>query len=80
MKARYVVRITPADVGQRVSVRFWMDGAAERQPGEPAHSDAVGVLESWAGGWLSIRWRDGRLTTVDEQALVAGKTLPPSPR
>ena len=79
MRARYVVRITPADVGQRVSVRYWRDGAAERGPGEPALTDALGELEAGEDGWLSIRQRDGHLVTVDEQTLVAGKTVPPAP-
>ncbi len=73
-----MVRITPADVGSRVSVRFWREDAAEVQDG-PRHDDAVGTLESWADGWLAIRRRDGRLTTVDEAALVAGKVIPETP-
>ena len=80
MRARYVVRITPAHVGERVSVRFWLDGAAEAGSG-PRHSDAVGVLESWEDGWLVVRRRDGEAVTVDEASLVAGKVLgDPPPR
>lgn len=80
MRARYVVRITPADVGQRVSVRFWLADAATA-PSGPRHSDAVGVLESWEDGWLVVRRRDGDAVTVDEAALVAGKVIPdPPPR
>ena len=54
------------------------EDAAEVQDG-PRHDDAVGTLESWADGWLAIRRRDGRLTTVDEAALVAGKVIPETP-
>lgn len=79
MKARYVVRITPGDVGRRVSVRAWLVDAAEREDG-PRHSDAVGVLEGWADGWLTIRRRDGSLVRIDEALLVAGKVLPEAPR
>ncbi|CAN5202117.1 hypothetical protein BH23ACT9_BH23ACT9_00780 [soil metagenome] len=78
MRARYVIHITPADVGQRVSIRSWLADAAERDEG-PYHTDALGTLESWDDGWLSIRRRDGSLVTVDEALMVAGKLLPPPP-
>lgn len=78
MRARYVVRISPADVGQRVSVRYWLDDAATTQAG-PTHSDALGTLEGWEDGMLSIRAKDGSLMEVDEASMVAGKILPPAP-
>jgi len=71
MKARGVVRITPADVGARVSVRARI--AAE--PGEPTMSDTVGVLESWTDGVLRIRRRNGVLAEVDQRALIAARTI-----
>lgn len=74
---RYVVRITPADVGSRVSVRARRDPTAA-QP--EAHTDAVGLLESWEGGMLQIRRRSGELTGLHEGDLVAGKVIPPAPR
>lgn len=73
-----MIRITPDDVGQRVSLRYWLDDAAEGDGG-PRHSDVVGTLEAWADGWLEVRRRDGAVTRVDEAALVAGKTIPPNP-
>lgn len=78
MRARYVVRITPDDVGQRVSVRAWLEDAAEAAGG-PTHTDAIGTLESWQDGVLAIRRKDGTLTTIDEASLVAGKLVPPAP-
>lgn len=78
MRARYVIRITPADVGQRVSVRSWLDDAAERESG-PAHTDTLGTLESWEDGVLAIRRKDGTLTQVDEASMVAGKVIPEAP-
>jgi hypothetical protein len=68
---RLVVTVTPADVGQRVSLR-------RRLPtGE--YSDVVGVLESWSAGTLLVRRRDGELVEVPEEIVVAGKVVPPMP-
>lgn len=72
MKARGVVRITPADVGSRVSVRARIPA----EPGEPSMSDTVGMLESWTDGVLRIRRRDGVVAEVDQQALIAARTIP----
>ncbi|MEW1751270.1 GNAT family N-acetyltransferase [Streptomyces angustmyceticus] len=72
---RAEVRITRADVGKRVSVRR-LTGDGE---GQPAFSDAVGVLTSWDGGVLSITRRDGACVRIEESALVAGKVVPDRP-
>ncbi|WP_329094577.1 hypothetical protein OG979_09760 [Actinomadura citrea] len=69
--ARLVVAISGADVGQRISLR-------RRLPtGE--YSDVVGVLESWSGGTLSVRRRNGELVEVPEGTMVAAKVVPPQP-
>ncbi|MCP2336573.1 putative acetyltransferase [Actinomadura rupiterrae] len=69
--ARLVVSVTPADVGERVSLR-------RRLPtGE--YSDVVGVLESWSGGRLQVRRRNGETVDVPESTVVAGKVVPPTP-
>ncbi|MEV5568578.1 hypothetical protein AB0L06_00895 [Spirillospora sp. NPDC052269] len=69
--ARLVVSVTPADVGERVSLR-------RRLPtGE--YSDVVGVLESWSKGLLKVRRRGGELVDVPEAIVVAGKVVPPTP-
>lgn len=73
MKGRYTVRITPADVGQRVTVRARIPG-----PG-PTATDTVGVLRSWAGGVLAIERRDGTLAEVAEGDLLAARVIPPQP-
>src|SRR5262245_42317938 len=67
----YVVRIRPADVGSRVSVRSI---SGER------YRDVVGELLSWADGILRIRRRDGSIVDVAEDLVVAGKVVPPAPR
>ena len=75
MRPRFVVRIGPADVGARVSVRRRIPA----EPGEPGHSDVIGVLRSWEGGQVEIERRDGVRVTVAEGDLVAGRRVPPPP-
>jgi ribosomal protein S18 acetylase RimI-like enzyme len=72
---RLKVRITPDDVGKRVSVRT-LDAA-----GGPGHkfTDTVGVLTSWTGGVLLITRRTGEAVHIAESSLVAGKVVPPAP-
>jgi N-acetylglutamate synthase len=72
---RLVVRITPSDVGKRVSVRRVVEDAGER----PVLGDVVGVLTSWDGGVLTIARRTGQIVRVSEESLVAGKTVPRAP-
>ncbi|MFE7295048.1 GNAT family N-acetyltransferase [Streptomyces sp. NPDC057579] len=72
---RAEVRITHADVGKRVSVRR-LTGA---RSGEPAFTDAVGVLTSWNDGVLSITRRGGECVRIDESSLVAAKVVPAAP-
>ncbi|WP_371790839.1 GNAT family N-acetyltransferase [Streptomyces sp. NBC_01471] len=72
---RLEVRITPVDVGKRVSVRQLTD---EAPPGSK-FTDTVGVLTSWDAGVLSITPRSGVSVRIPESALVAGKTVPPAP-
>ncbi|MGW3204546.1 GNAT family N-acetyltransferase [Streptomyces sp. NPDC001135] len=72
---RLEVRITPADVGKRVSVRRLSEpGAAQEK-----FTDTVGVLTSWDDGVLMITRRDGRSVRIAESALVAGKVVPAAP-
>jgi hypothetical protein len=71
MYARYEISITPAETGNRVSLR-------RRVPGGK-FSDVVGILEAWEHGVLTIRRRNGERVTVAEDTLVAGKVVPPHP-
>ncbi|MGA4839791.1 GNAT family N-acetyltransferase [Streptomyces sp. G45] len=72
---RLEVRITPADVGKRVSVRRGT-GGGEHGVG---FTDTVGVLTSWTDGVLVITRRDGESVRIAEKALVAGKVVPAAP-
>ncbi|MFE1413843.1 GNAT family N-acetyltransferase [Streptomyces sp. NPDC058746] len=69
------VRITPADVGKRVSVRR----AEGELGGSPQFTDTVGVLTSWDRGVLLITRKNGESVRIAESALVAGKVVPPAP-
>nr|WP_202446703.1 GNAT family N-acetyltransferase [Streptomyces sp. SID5468] len=72
---RLDIRITPADLGKRVSVRR----VAEIVQGRPVFSDTVGVLTSWSGGVLMITRRTGEVVRITESSLVAGKAVPGAP-
>ncbi|MEU3464396.1 GNAT family N-acetyltransferase [Streptomyces sp. NPDC006733] len=72
---RLVVRISPADVGKRVSVRRVLEIA----DGQPTFSDTLGVLASWDRGVVCVTRRDGETVRIEESALVAGKVVPPAP-
>ncbi|MFE5713591.1 GNAT family N-acetyltransferase [Streptomyces sp. NPDC056501] len=69
------VRITSADVGKRVSVRYVTDSAAMGE----RYTDAVGVLTSWDSGVLLITRKSGEAVRIAESSLVAGKVVPPAP-
>ncbi|WP_329063851.1 GNAT family N-acetyltransferase [Streptomyces sp. NBC_01429] len=72
---RLEVRVTPADVGKRVSVRQ-LTGSG---PGAEKFTDTVGVLTSWDNGVLLITRRTGESVRVPAAALVAGKVVPAAP-
>lgn len=73
------MRITPDDVGRRVTVRSRI---ADPGPSSgPSATDTLGILRSWSDGRLVIERRDGTRVTLDEAALLAGRTIPdPPPR
>lgn len=72
---RLEIRITPADVGKRVSVRRVEQGSG----GALAFTDTVGVLTSWNAGVLTITRKTGESVRIAESLLVAGKTVPAAP-
>jgi N-acetylglutamate synthase len=67
-----VDRITPADVGRRVVVRY-------RLPAEGRATDVLGLLNGWADGVLSVRQSDGSTVEVNTVDVVAAKSVPPRP-
>ncbi|MDQ1036340.1 GNAT superfamily N-acetyltransferase [Streptomyces sp. V3I8] len=72
---RLEVRVTPADVGKRISVRQLRIGAPESEK----FTDTVGVLTSWDDGVLLITRRSGENVRIPESSLVAGKVVPAAP-
>lgn len=73
MRARLAVRITPADIGERVTVR------ARNHEGDASMIDVVGVLVDWQQATLTIERRDGELRQVRQADLMAGRVIPPAP-
>ncbi len=75
MRYRLEVRLTPADVGQRVVIRW---RRAEPGRGE-AVADVLGILEQADAGSFAVRRADGTLVVVPAGRALAGKVVPPRP-
>jgi N-acetylglutamate synthase len=67
-----VDRITPADVGRRVVVRY-------RLPAEGRATDVLGLLDAWSDGVLSVRRSNGSTVQVNAVDVVAAKPVPSRP-
>ena len=74
MRYRLVVRLTPADVGQRVVIR-WRPGADDSGP----MTDVLGILEEYGAESFTVRNRDGQRVVIPRARAVAGKVVPPAP-
>jgi N-acetylglutamate synthase len=75
MHYRLEVRLTAADVGQRVVIRW-------RRPGPDASeqvADVLGILEQYDPKFFAVRTRDQHLIVVPSDRALAGKVVPPSP-
>lgn len=72
MRPRHVHRVTPDDVGSRVSVRRWLD------PDRTEAGDVLGQLLAYTNGVLRIDGRDGTVEVHDDDVL-ASRTVPPPP-
>jgi hypothetical protein len=72
---RLEVRLTPADVGQRVVIRWRRHGRG----GGEVLADVLGTLEEADAGSFSVRTRDGKLVVVPAGRALAGKVVPPPP-
>ena len=75
MRVRHVVRITPADVGRRVTIRTRIPAGPE----EPSATDTVGILRAWRDGALDVELRDGSVRRLDEADLLAARVVGPPP-
>jgi N-acetylglutamate synthase len=74
---RLEVRISAADVGSRVVVR-WRRPAADAGPDEVA--DVLGILEAADGVSFRVRKASGDLVTIPVDRALAAKTVPPPAR
>ncbi|MCX0245858.1 GNAT family N-acetyltransferase [Streptomyces drozdowiczii] len=72
---RLEVRIAPADVGKRVSVRRLTEDGSDGSK----FTDTVGVLTSWNDGVLCVTPKSGESVRIPESSLVAGKVVPSAP-
>lgn len=77
LQARAVHRLTPSDIGERVSIRHLVVTGATS---DPVASDVVGRLLGYEAGVLALIRRDGQLALVDEAAIVASRVIPAHPR
>jgi N-acetylglutamate synthase len=71
---RLEVRLTSADVGKRVVIR-WRPGPA----GSTQKTDVLGILEQADAGSFAVRTRDGKLVVIPAGRALAGKVVPPPP-
>jgi hypothetical protein len=75
VRYRLEVRLTPADVGQRVVIR-WRRPA----PGDgELIADVLGILEEADAGSFAVRTCDGKLVVIPAGRALAGKVVPPPP-
>jgi N-acetylglutamate synthase len=75
VRYRLEVRLTPADVGQRVVIR-WRPGPEDSQQ----MTDVLGVLEKADDQSFTVRrTRDGQLVVIPRARAHAGKVIPPAP-
>ena len=75
MRFRLEVRLTPADVGQRVVIR-WRRPA----PGDGDQiADVLGILEDADAGSFAVRTSGGELVLIPAGRALAGKVIPPPP-
>ena len=76
MRYRLVVRLTAADVGQRVVIRW----RAPQPDGRTQATDVLGVLEDADDESFAVRrTRDGQLVVIPRSLALAGKVVPPAP-
>lgn len=76
MRPRYEQRLSPEDVGSRVTVRRWVEDADRGL----VPSDVVGRLVDWSDDdVLTIRKRDDREVTVEVSEILTSRVVPEHP-
>jgi hypothetical protein len=74
MRYRLEVRLTRADVGKRVVIR-WRPGPADSNQA----TDVLGILEQADAGSFAVRTKDGKLVVIPAGRALAGKVVLPPP-
>ena len=75
MYYRMQVRLTPADVGRRIVIRWRRPGPG----GTEQVADVLGVLERADAGSFAVRTRDESLVVIPAESALAGKVIPAPP-
>jgi hypothetical protein len=76
MRYRLEVRLTAANVGERVVIRWRPPGPADSRQ----MSDVLGILEEADEEFFKVRRsRDGQLVVIPRTRALAGKVVPPAP-
>jgi hypothetical protein len=71
------VRITAADVGKRVTIRW---SPPELEGSSQWMTDVLGILEEADDQFFKVRrGRDGQLIVIPRERALAGKVVPPAP-
>jgi hypothetical protein len=74
VRYRLEVRLTPADVGQRVVIRW-----RRPSPGDGEQiADVLGILEENDLAFFAVRTSDGALVVIPAARALAGKVVPPA--
>lgn len=71
---RLEVRLTAADLGKRVVIRWRRPTAGGEQV-----ADVLGILEGADPGSFAVRTRHGDLVVIPAERALAGKVVPPPP-
>lgn len=77
MAYRFEVRLTAADVGSRVVIR-WRRPAEGAAGGAEEIADVLGMLEAADAASFTVRKASGDLVTIPRERALAGKTVPPA--
>ena len=78
MRYRMEVRLTAADVGSRVVIRWRRPRGADGTGDEVA--DVLGILQAADDSAFVVRKASGELVTIARNRALAGKAVPVQPR
>jgi hypothetical protein len=76
MRYRFEVRLTEADVGRRVVIRWRRPTAGDATE----VADVLGILEAADAACFTVRKASGEVVSIPRERALAGKTVPQPPR